>query len=280
MIGKGFAANTVKRHVTSLHHFAEFLKHKFNRNDISFREITPKLIQDYEVYLKSERNCNQNSTVKYIRNVGKIIRIGLNNGWLKADPFAKLALKTTEVEKPFLSNTELEKLINKKFASIRIDQVKDVFVFCCFTGLAFVDVSSLAPNDIVIGVDGKQWIKKQRHKTKNWCNIPLLPIAMQLIEKHKNTVECRKKGVLLPVISNQKMNAYLKEIADICGINKELTTHIARHTFATTVTLANKVSMEAVSKMLGHSTLQMTKKYARIVDELVCDEMNKIMNVY
>jgi len=280
MIGKGFAANTVKRHSTSLRHFEEFLKFKYSKNDISFKEITPKVIQDYEVFLKTERNCNQNSTVKYIRNVGKIIRMGVDNGWLKTDPFSKLTLKTTEVDKPFLTKKELELLLDKKFPSSRMEQVKDIFVFCCFTGLAFIDVSTLKSGDIVTGVDGKQWIKKQRHKTGNWCHIPLLPIALQLIEKYENSPKCQKKGVLLPVNSNQKMNAYLKEIADILGINKELSTHIARHTFATTVTLSNKVSMEAVSKMLGHSTLQMTKKYARIVDELICDEMNKLESIF
>jgi len=280
MIGKGVAFNTHKRHDTSLRHTLEFLKEKYKRSDINFKEITPKFIKDYEIFLRTTRACNQNSTVKYIRNLGKIIRIGLNNGWLRIDPFANLSYKTIDVDKPYLTQNELEIVINKKINIYRIEQVRDIFLFCCFTGLAFVDVSDLTESDIITGVDGKKWIKKQRHKTGNWCHIPLLPYAKQILKKYENHAGCQKKNVLLPVISNQKMNAYLKEIGDLCGIEKELTTHVARHTFATTVTLTNKVSMEAVSKMLGHSTLQMTKKYARIVEDLISNEMDKVPDIY
>jgi site-specific recombinase XerD len=280
MIGNGVAFNTHKRHKTSLRHTQEFLKKKYKRSDITFKEITPKFLKDYEIFLKTTRGCNQNSTVKYIRNLGKIIRIGLANGWMKNDPFANLSFKTVEVDKPFLTKDELEDVINKKIKISRIEQVKDIFLFCCFTGLAFVDVSTFVEKDIITGIDGKKWIKKRRHKTGNWCHIPLLPFAKQILKKYENHPDCLKKNVLLPVISNQKMNAYLKEIADLCGIEKDLTTHVARHTFATTVTLTNKVSMEAVSKMLGHSTLQMTKKYARIVEDLISSEMDKVRNLY
>ncbi|MFN8257695.1 MAG: site-specific integrase [Bacteroidales bacterium] len=280
MIGKGVAFNTHKRHDTSLRHTLEFLKEKYKRSDINFKEITPKFIKDYEVFLRTTRGCNQNSTVKYIRNLGKIIRIGLNNGWMRIDPFANLTYKTIDVDKPYLTQEELETVINKKINIYRIEQVRDIFLFCCFTGLAFVDVSDLTESDIITGIDGKRWIKKQRHKTGNWCHIPLLPLAKQILKKYENHPGCQSKNVLLPVISNQKMNAYLKEIGDLCGIEKELTTHVARHTFATTVTLTNKVSMEAVSKMLGHSTLQMTKKYARIVEDLISNEMDKVPDIY
>lgn len=164
----------------------------------------------------------------------------------------------------------------KEFTIKRIAQVRDVFVFCCFTGLAFIDVKTLTPKDIETGIDGDPWIRKQRNKSKQWAHIPLLPVAKQIIEKYKYTPESQRKGVLLPVLSNQKMNAYLKEIADLCGITKNLTTHCARHTFATTVTLANHISMESVSKMLGHSSLNMTQKYARILDSTIGQEMNQL----
>jgi len=148
------------------------------------------------------------------------------------------------------------------------------------TGLAFSDVKSLCPNDIQIENDGSMWIRKKRRKTKNWCHIPLLPMAVELLNKYATHHYCIEKSLCLPVMSNQKMNAYLKEIADVCGINKELSTHTARHTFATTVTLKNKVSIEVVSKMLGHSSINMTKKYARVVDDLIKTDMDKIMNKY
>ena len=154
--------------------------------------------------------------------------------------------------------------------------MRDVFVFCCFTGLAFVDVKSLTAKDLEAGFDGNIWIKKQRHKSKQMQQVPLLPIAKQIIQRYSTYPECIRKGVLLPVLSNQKMNAYLKEIADICGINKTLTTHCARHTFATTVALANGISLESTSKMLGHASLTMTKRYARILDSTIGQEMTQL----
>ena len=280
MIGKGVAAGTHERHETSLRHTQEFLRTKYKCSDISFKEITPQFIQDYEVFLKTVRCCSQNTTVKYIRNLGKIIRIGLANGWMKVNPFASIRFKTEEVDKDYLTEKELEKLINKTFSIQRIEQVKDVFLFCCFTGLAYADVSKLTNEDIITGVDDEEWIKKRRTKTGNWSHVPLLSPAKKILEKYQDHPVCQKKNVLLPVLSNQKMNAYLKEVADLAGVNKILTTHVARHTFATTVTLTNKVSMEAVSKMLGHSTLNMTKKYARIAEDLVSSEMSKIKNIY
>ena len=154
--------------------------------------------------------------------------------------------------------------------------IRDIFLFCCFTGLAYSDVKELQHDNIETGIDGKKWIKMKRKKTKKWCSIPLLPVPLDILKKYKNHPICQKNRKLLPVISNQKTNAYLKEIADICKIKKKLSTHTARHTFATTVTLSNQVSIEAVSKMLGHSSIQMTKKYARVVDELLSKEMGKV----
>ena len=198
------------------------------------------------------------------------------NGWLKMDPFVNISYKLDEVDLDYLDEKELDILINKQFNIERIQQVKDVYIFCCLTGLAFIDVKSLCSQDI-IEKENQLWIKKKRQKTKNWCNIPLLEPARMIIEKYKNHPECVRKDVLLPVLTNQKMNAYLKEIADLTGIDKNLSTHTARHTFATTVTLGNHVSMEVVSKMLGHSSVKMTQKYARVVDDLIKKDMQKIL---
>ncbi len=275
-IDKGISRSTFIRHTTSKKHLEKYIQTEYKKNDILIRDVDHTFIVKYETYLRVKRNCNNNTTVKYIRNLGKIIREGMKRDWIKVDPFRNLKFRTEEVDKPFLNRTELDAIINKQLNLIRIAQVRDIFVFCCFTGLAFIDVKSLSRKDLEAGVDGNLWIKKQRHKSKQWAHIPLLPIAKQIIERYSTNPECLRRDVLLPVPSNQKMNAYLKEVADLCGITKNLTTHCARHTFATTVTLANNISMESVSKMLGHSSLAMTKKYARILDSTIGTEMNQL----
>jgi site-specific recombinase XerD len=178
-----------------------------------------------------------------------------------------------EVERAFLSMEEIETMLNKVFVSDRLNQVKDIFLFRCFTGLAYVDVKKLSRKNIAIGVDGDRWIYINRTKTDTRSNIPILPIASYLLEKYKDHPQVINQKKLLPLLSNQKMNSYLKEIADLCGINKELTYHIARHTFATTVTLSNGVPIESVSKMLGHKNLKTTQHYAKILDLKVSNDM-------
>lgn len=279
LIDIDIAPGTYERYVTCAKHIERFIIHKYQKNDLSIRKVTPVFIRDFEFYLKKERKCCNNTTIKYIKNFKKIIRIAIANGWLKSDPFTNIKFHLDEVDLDFLSEEELNKVMNKKFAIERIQQVKDVYLFCCFTGLAFVDVKSLSYSDIQ-DIDGKLWIKKRRQKTKNWCNIPILEPAIQIMNKYKNHPVCIKNNRVLPVLTNQKMNAYLKEIADLCGINKKLSTHTARHTFATTVTLANSISIEVVSKMLGHSSINMTKKYARVVDDLISRDMMKIDGKY
>ena len=242
-------------------------------------ELSPAFIKDFEFYLKTERQCGHNSATKYLKNFKKITRIAMTNGWLKDDPFKNTKFHLDKVDMDFLSKEELDTLIHKKMVVGRLNQVKDVYLFCCFTGLAFIDVKNLKLADIE-DKSGQLWIKKKRQKTKNWCNIPLLGPAAQIMEKYKNNPFCLKNNVIFPVLTNQKMNAYLKEIAAVCGIDKNLSTHTARHTFATTVTLSNQVSIEVVSKMLGHSSINMTKKYARVVDDLISKDMQKIYSKY
>jgi site-specific recombinase XerD len=275
-IDKGISKNTCIRHETSRRHLERFIKDVYMQDDISLKSIDHVFVRKYETYLRTTRNCNNNSTVKYLKNFGKVVREAMNRDWILSNPFRNIKFQLEEVDKPFLNQAELQKIMGKDFQIIRIAQVRDVFVFCCFTGLAFIDVKTLTPKDIETGVDGNLWIRKQRNKSRQWAHIPLLPVACQLIERYKDNSDCQRKGVLLPVLSNQKMNAYLKEIADLCGIQKNLTTHCARHTFATTVTLANKISMESVSKMLGHSSLNMTRRYARILDSTIGQEMSQL----
>jgi site-specific recombinase XerD len=279
LINIDFAPGTYDRYNTCYLHVERFMKFMYHKKDMPLNEINPKFIEDFEFYLKTERNCGHNTATKYLKNFKKIIRIALSNGWMKNDPFSNKKFHLEEVDIDFLNQKELDAIILKKFDIERLQQVKDVYLFCCFTGLAFVDVKSLSHSDIH-NKDGKLWIKKRRQKTKSWCDIPLLDPAVQFLNKYKNHPLCLKNNTVFPVLSNQKMNAYLKEIADLCGINKHLSTHTARHTFATTVTLSNQVSIEVVSKMLGHSSINMTKKYARVVDDLISKDMQKVYGKY
>ena len=273
LVDREFATATYTRYETSLKHTIAFLKWKYKVSDIDIRKIDHEFITSFEFYLKSIHKCNQNTTAKYIKNFGKIVRRCLANGWIDRDPFINYKCKIVEVDRAFLSQDEIETMFNKVFATDRLNQVKDIFLFSCFTGLAYVDVKKLSRKNIGFGVDGERWIFINRTKTDTRSNIPLLPIASALLEKYKDHPQVINQEKLLPILSNQKMNSYLKEIADVCEINKELTFHIARHTFATTVTLSNGVPIESVSKMLGHKNLKTTQHYAKILDLKVSNDM-------
>jgi len=280
LVGREFATATYTRYETSLKHTVDFLQWKYKVSDIDIRKINHETITSYEFYLKSVRNCNQNTTAKYIKNFGKIIRICLANGWIERDPFINYKCKIVEVERAFLSQDEIESMFNKTLSTDRLNQVKDIFLFSCFTGLAYADVKKLSRKNIGFGVDGEKWIFINRTKTDTRSNIPILPIASFILEKHENHPQVVNQDKLLPILSNQKMNSYLKEIADACGITKELTFHIARHTFATTVTLSNGVPIESVSKMLGHKNIKTTQHYAKILDLKVSDDMRMLKDKF
>ncbi len=279
LVNIDYVPGTILKYKNCLKHLRAFIVDVLGKKDLCFSELSPMVIKDFETYLKTACGCQHNTALKYLTNLKKIVRIALANGWLKSNPFSTIVLKFDEVDMAYLDDKELARLMAKKFDIERMQQVKDVYLFCCFTGLAFIDVKSLCTKDLVVK-ENQLWIRKKRQKTKNWCDIPLLEPAQEILEKYKLHPVCIRKGLLLPVLSNQKMNAYLKEIADLCGINKHLSTHTARHTFATTVTLANQVSIEVVSKMLGHSSINMTKKYARVVDDLIKRDMEKIIHKF
>ena len=273
LIGKEFAAGTLERYKTSLSHTIQFLKWKYKVGDIDIRKINHEFVTDYDFFLRSVRNCANNTTVKYIKNFKKIIRISIANGWLDKDPFAKYKAKLKVVERVFLYEEELQTVLEKTFAIERLNQVKDIFMFSCFTGLAYSDVKKINCKNIITAIDGKKWLFINRTKTGNASSVPLLPPALEILVKYEKHSLCKSQDKLLPVLSNQKMNSYLKEIADICGIEKQLTFHTARHTFATTVTLNNDVSMESVSKMLGHKTIHATQHYAKLSDKKLSHDM-------
>lgn len=273
LIGKEYTKGTLARYETCLSHIKEFLLCKYKISDIDIRKIDYSFLNDFEFYLKSERFCNNNSAVKYVNNFGKIVRFCIANGWIQKSPFVNYHSKIKEVTRVFLNESEMEAISSKNFNNERLSVVRDIFLFSCFTGLAYIDTKKLTYHNISTGLDGTQWIYTSRQKTKTTSNIPLLAQAECIIEKYKNHQACINSGRLLPILSNQKMNAYLKEIADLCDINKELTYHTARHTFATTVTLSNGVSIESVSKMLGHKNMRTTQHYAKILDSKVSKDM-------
>ena len=273
LVGSEYAPGTLERYETSLKHTKDFLQWKYRVSDIDIEKIDHAFITEYEFYLRTERKCANNTAVKYIKNFHKIINICLANGWLNKDPFANYKAKVKEVIREFLTEQEIQSLMEKEFVSERLELVRDIFVFSCFSGLAYIDVKQLTKDNIVLGIDGDKWINKNRQKTDTNSKIPLLPTAQYIMDKYSDYPVNKNKGTLLPILSNQKMNAYLKEIATVCGINKELTFHIARHTFATTVTLSNGVPIETVSKMLGHTNLKTTQHYAKILDKKISEDM-------
>lgn len=273
LIGKEYAAGTLERYETSLKHTKDFLLWKYNVTDIDILKIDHAFITDYEFYLRTVRNCANNTAVKYIKNFNKIIKICLANNWLERNPFANYKSKIKEVERIYLSENEIQEIINKDFGTDRLSLVRDIFLFSCFTGLAYIDVKNLTKSHISLGIDGEKWIFTHRQKTESASKIPILPVTQLIIEKYENHPQSINEDRLLPIFSNQKMNAYLKEIATVCNINKELTFHIARHTFATTITLTNGVPIESVSKMLGHKNLRTTQHYAKVLDKKVGEDM-------
>ena len=279
LVGKDYALITVRRYESCKRYLAALIKQKYGKEDLPLTEVNGELVRAFEFYLKTEKECQQNTVIRYMKCLKKITKLALANEWITKDPFIGIKFHEKEVIREFLTKDELLTIYNKKFSLERITVVRDVFIFAAFTGLAFIDVQQLAPQHIVEGQNGNLWIRKPRQKTKNMCNIPLLDIPMAILRKYATHPTYQKKNVLLPVPCNQKMNSYLKEIADLCMINKTLTTHTARHSYATSVCLANGVSIENVAKMLGHSNIKMPQHYARVLDSSILRDMNNVKNM-
>ncbi|MCL8537628.1 site-specific integrase [Chryseobacterium gallinarum] len=274
LISKGeYAKGTHTRYVTALSHVQEFIRFKYKKEDLEFRELNYEFVKDYEFFLKTVKNCAHNTTLKYISNFKKIVLRAVAKEIIPKDPFLLFKCKKEKIKKKPLTKAELYQLENKKFSTERLSTIRDIFVFQCYTGLAYIDVYQLKKNDIRMGDDGKLWIMSKRQKTKSTTDIPLLPKAVEIMEKYKDHPDCISKGSVLPVKSNQKMNEYLKEIAELCNISGNLNTHRARRTFASTVTLNNGVSIHVVKEMLGHHSVKQTEDYAIAEQEAVSREM-------
>ncbi|AHW60649.1 Site-specific recombinase XerD [Draconibacterium orientale] len=270
---------TLKNYKTTEKYIEKFLKQKFKRNDIYLVELNYKFITDFEHFLRKYQPedhhlpMGNNTVMKHIERLRKMTNLAVRLGWLDKDPFVAYRLSFKRVEREFLTQLELDTIKKKQFKIERLQYVKDLFVFSCYTGLSYIDVMNLQPNNIRIGINGMNWIITQREKTTTPVRIPILSQAQVLIDKYKDHPRSANKGTIFPNISNQKLNSYLKEIADVCEIDKNLTFHVARHTFATTVTLTNGVPIESVSKMLGHTDLKTTQIYAKVVEKKISDDM-------
>lgn len=277
LIGKDFVEITWRRYETMKRYLGELIKVKYGVDDLPLSDFTGEVIRAYEVYLKTEKDLCQNTLIRYMKALKKITNRCLANDWIQKDPFVGIKFREEPTEPEFLTLEEVDRIYNCNPGSKRLEVIKDMFLMSAFTGLAFTDVSQLTDEHIVTDNDGNKWIRKPRQKTKQMSNIPLLDVPLAIIEKYQGDKKAAKKGVLLPIPCNQVMNRYLKEIAEICKINKHLTMHTARHTYAT-LCLSQGVSLKNVSKMLGHASVKMTERYARVLDSSILRDMNSIRN--
>lgn len=267
---------TQKNYFTTHKYIFLFLKQEHKTTDIFLSELSYKFIIDFERYLRQQKSMGNNTVMKHIERLRKMVGLAHRMEWMDRDPFIKFEAKYERKERTFLSKEELQKIEDKSFSIPRLQLIKDLFVFSCYTGLCYGDVMNLTHDNMCLGIDSKQWIYSKREKTSVPIKIPLLSKALVIIKKYETHPNTEIKQTLFPTISNQKLNSYLKEIADVCGIRKNLTFHIARHTFATTVTLSNGVPIETVSKLLGHRKITTTQIYAKVIERKVSEDMQRL----
>lgn len=248
----------------------EFIKYKYSVSDMPLKDINVLFVENFLLFNENVHGCNHNTAMKFVQRLRTVVNFAKNTGMLFADPFGNFKVKFERTDRGYLTMEEIMAIYHHTFPSRRLEQVRDLFIFSCFTALSYIDVCELQPDDINTGFDGNLWIIRKRHKTKVTASIRLLDIPIAILKKYKGKLP---DGKLLPVISNQRVNDYLKEIAAICGINKKLTFHMARHSCATSVLLANDVPIETVSKILGHTNIRTTQIYARITDRKVSKDM-------
>ena len=252
----------------------DFMNLKYKRSDFALQELNRDFIEKFNLYLRSDLKHKKNTAVKHLRCLMRVVNVAVANRHLSFDPFLNFKAQREVCERVFLTEEELRTLINKDFRIKRLERVRDLFVFCCFTGLSYSDAKTLSPEHFETDANGRTWIKKKRVKTGVLFRVPLLPIPKLILEKYKGGDK------LLPFVDISSTDAYLKEIAELCGIKKNISSHTARFTFATTVTITNRISIEVVSKMMGHTNTRMTSHYAKIIDKYIGEEMDKLNELY
>ena len=275
LVGVSKTKKTCDRYILTRRRIEEFMESEYKRTDISVNDVNPKFITNFEIFLRTQYRLSNNYVMKMIQRFRSIYQVAIDNGWANKNPFVSFKLKFENTERGYLTMEELTKLMNKQLPSKRLEHIRDVFVFSCFTGLAYCDARTLTNEHIIIGANNRPWLRTHRQKTSAPVDVPLLDVPLQILAKYEG---CGGNDRLLPIPANQKCNDYLKEIAAICGIEKRLTFHVARHTFATTVTLTNGVPIESVSKMLGHRSLKTTQIYAKIVNDKLAEDMTNLSN--
>ena len=262
--------STFKRYLLTRRRIEQFMKEKYNYSDVSLKSIRLMFIEDFVLWLRNRYRLETNVLAKDVQLLKKIITMAHKSGIISAHPFSEYTIKKEQKDRGYLNKQELESILKKEIRSLRLEQIRDIFIFSCYTGLAYCDVANLTEDHIQPHIDSNLWIKFNRQKTGFKSDLPLLSIPKMIIDKYRGL---QKDGKLLPIPSNQKVNAYLKEIGEICGIKQPLTFHLARHTFATTVALANGISMEALSGMLGHNKISTTQIYGKITRDKIGKEM-------
>lgn len=277
-------SGTMKNYYTTERYLQKFLLKKRRLKDIYLKQLNYRFITDFEHYLRTCKNkkkllmLTNNGVMKHLERFKKMINLAIKLEWMQINPFSQFQLKYNKYDRQYLNERELALIGETEFTSERLQRVKDCFVFSCYTGLSYIDVKGLTENHIVKGIDNNHWIYTKREKTDEQVKVPILPKALTILEKYRPTQEKAETGnYLLPISSNQKTNAYLKEIAKACAITKNLTFHVARHTFATTVMLSNGVPIETVSKLLGHSKLSTTQIYARVVETKISEDIQNLL---
>ena len=274
MVGKTVAPATYWVFEYTGRLFKEFIQQKYERKDLYLREINLGFIQGFHAFLLGEKKMGQNSCTKHLKFLKKLLNLAVANSYISYNPVNAYKVEREPVEVDFLDEEELRKIINFDTPLPRLERAKDMFLFGCFTGLSYIDIKTLAPEHFEKDSAGRIWIKKRRVKTGVLSRIPLLPIAKLILDKYKGGEK------LLPIQDPADINKYLKDIAILCGINKRICFHTSRHTFASTVTLANNISLEVVSKMLGHTNTRMTAHYAKLIDKCIGEQMDKLMDTF
>jgi len=281
-IANTLAVGSIRNFGVTENYLNKFLQKEKKTTDIYLKQLDYKFLIDFENYLANiwpvghPKALSQNTIMKHIQRLRKMVTLAYHLEWLERDPFARWKPKYEKTNREFLSEVELENLENYDFSSDRLDRVRDLFVFSCYTGISYVDIMALTADNVMKGIDGGNWIITKRQKTKNSVKVPLLGKAEEIIEKYSDNAMTAVTASLLPIITNEKLNAYLKEVANHVGIKKNLTFHMARHTFATTITLSNGVPIETVSKLLGHTKIATTQIYARVLEHKVSTDMNAL----
>ncbi len=261
-------------------HVIDFMKDTYGVNDFELDKLNFEFVERFDLYMRLNKKCGNNTTVKYIQFLRAVINTGIKYEWLNKDPFIRYEGKLEEIETNFLTEEQLQAIEEKVFSNERLNIIRDTFLFSCYTGYAPVDIAKLSWNEVTKNIDGKLWIYTRRQKTKVKADVPLLPQALRIIEKYRNHPRCIEKKLLVPYNTNQTMNQYLKEVGDVCNIPFDLTYYCARHTFATTVTMLSGISLESVSKMLGHKRITQTQTYAKVVNDKVGREMKTLYNKF